>query len=132
MKQTHATNDSLEIQIEAVAEEQHAAHEERVKAASKAVVRKIDFEEFKAENNEQHKMLIVKLDKLAPLATLADEKTIKYLQEGVKLKQSTDITINSWKGKARTAAIFLGVIAVILTIVLQLKGLFIELYLKLR
>jgi len=84
------------------------------------------------KNKIDHEELLQKVNKLAPLADLADEKTVRYLKEGVELKRSTDNVMNSWKGKAKTIAIFLGVIAVLLTIANAIRDIIMSGFIKIK
>lgn len=84
------------------------------------------------KNTLDHEELLQGIRKLEPLLSLADEKTVKYLKEGVELKRSTEAVVSSWKGKAKTIAIFLGVIAVVLTIFNALRDMLWDVIIKLK
>ena len=83
-------------------------------------------------NTIDHEELLQGIKKLEPLLSLADERTVKYLKEGVELKRSTDTVVSTWKGRAKTIAIFLGVIAVMLTIANAIRDMIFDMFLKVR
>lgn len=128
----HATNDSLEAQLEGVSEQQHIAHDERVEAADISVVRKADFEAFKRSNKTDHEEILQRVDALKPLLELTDPITIKYIKDGVELKKSTDNVVKTWKGRVTTIVVFLGLVAVVITIVNGARDFIIDVFLKIK
>ena len=89
-----------------------------------------EFNDFKKVNNLDHEEILQKVTKLEPLSELADERTVRYIKEGVELKRSTENIVNNWKGKAKTITIFLGVVAVLLTIVNATRDIILDLIIK--
>lgn len=83
-------------------------------------------------NSIDHEELLQGIHRLEPLLSLADEKTVKYLKEGVELKRSTEAVVSSWKGRAKTIAIFLGLVAVILTIINTFSDMLASTFLRLK
>lgn len=69
---------------------------------------------YNCDENKKTRKEVRKLVKIIkPL-----EDLYPTLKQSVELKRSTDNVINSWKGKVKTGAIFLGFIAVMITIFL--------------
>jgi hypothetical protein len=91
-----------------------------------------DISEGFRKTSLNHEELLQGIKRLEPLLSLADERTVRYLKEGVELKRSTDAVVSSWKNKAKTIAIFLGVIAVILTIANALRDMAFDMFFKLK
>jgi hypothetical protein len=93
-----------------------------------------EFDDFRKEQTKEHKLITdnqiktdKKLDALSPLVDL-----IPDLQSSVRLKKSTDEVVDNLKSKAKTVAIFLGVIAVSLTIINALKDLILFWFIKIK
>lgn len=131
-KHIPATNDSLEAQLEEVSEGQNIAHEERVEAADLSVVRKADFELFKKSNKTDHEEILQKVSALKPLLELTDPVTVKYIKDGVELKKSTDNVVKTWKGRVTTIVVFLGLVAIVITIANGARDFIVDVFLKIK
>ena len=93
-------------------------------------MKKSDFEKFAADQTSQHTAIDAQMrlnsDILVKLEPLAD--LVPYLIESAELKRSTERFVGNWKGRAKTATIFIGLIAVIITVVVSLRQLIIDLF----
>jgi len=96
------------------------------------LVHKKDLDDFHKKNSTQNEKIIKMISRLSPLLSLADEKTVKYIKDGVELKRSTDNVITTWKGRAKTIAVFLGLVALAITIINGIKDLIFEWMLRVK
>jgi uncharacterized membrane protein YukC len=88
-------------------------------------ITKTEFQEHCKQNEEAFQEVIPVIKKLEPLADL-----VPVLKESAELKKSTDKVVNTLTRRAKIVAIFLGIIAVLLTIYLNIRHIFIDVVIK--